>query len=136
VQLPTLLSQALVAFTIKFDNEFEHQGVDVGKLEQLARTPKNLKGMVRWGYIAIGADRVVRAAPKGRMAQQVLRPPGAVIEQRWRTEKRWRARYPTSRTFVERIRAVSRRMARGGSQPATLPHYPIMLHRGGFPDGS
>jgi len=120
VSLSTLLSQALVAFTIEFDNEFEHQmphrttnhgsaagtqqgpwlvsmamwmncmqfiggdGVAVRRLEELARTPTNLKGMVRWGYIAIGPDRVVRATSNGRRAQQVWRPLFGVIEQRWR----------------------------------------------------
>ncbi len=118
--LPTLLSQALVAFTIEFDNEFERrmphrttnhgstgeaqhgpwlvsmamwmncmqfigdEGVTVRRLEELARTPTNLNGMVRWGYVTIGADRVIRATSHGRRAQEVWRPLCGVIEQRWR----------------------------------------------------
>jgi DNA-binding MarR family transcriptional regulator len=126
--LPTLLSQALVAFTIEFDNEFEHQmphwtsnhggsrqgpwlvslamwsncmqfigeeGLPAGKLADLARTPTNLNGMVRWGYVVIAPDPadnrpkpprsqwVIRATPKGRMAQEVWRPLFGVIEKRW-----------------------------------------------------
>ena len=129
--LPTLLSQALVAFIIEFDNEFEHQmphrttnhskigsrdgpwlvsmamwstcmrfvreeGVPVGRLEELARTPTNLNGMERWGYIVIAPDPaggrakpprtrwLIRATPQGRMAQQVWQPLFGVIENRWR----------------------------------------------------
>ena len=129
--LPTLLSQVLVAFTIEFDNEFEHRtphwttnhsstagsrdgpwlaslvmwsncmqfigedGVRVGELEDLARTPTNLNGMERWGYVTVQpdpADRrpkhprsawVIRATSKGRKAQEVWRPLFGVIEKRW-----------------------------------------------------
>jgi DNA-binding MarR family transcriptional regulator len=126
--LPTLLSQTMVAFTIEFDNEFEHQmphrtsnhggsgqgpwlvsmamwsncmqfigeeGVPAGKLADLARTPTNLNGMVRWGYVVVAPDPadnrpkpprsqwVIRATPKGRMAQEVWRPLFSVIEKRW-----------------------------------------------------
>ncbi len=94
-QLPisALLSFALVAFTIEFDNEFEHrmphritnsnpevagvcrgpwltslvmycncmrfvdeQGIRASELEKLARTPTNLNGMERWGYITVAPD--------------------------------------------------------------------------------
>jgi DNA-binding MarR family transcriptional regulator len=129
--LSTLLSQALVAFTIEFDNEFEHQmphrttnhgsttgshdgpwlvslvmwsncmqfigedGVRVGELEDLARTPTNLNGMERWGYVTVQPDPadtrpkpprsawVIRATPKGKKAQEVWRPLFGVIEKRW-----------------------------------------------------
>ncbi len=114
--LPTLLSQVLVAYTIEYDNEFEHQmphrttmnrsgqgpwlvslvmwsncmrfvgeeGVTVHKLEELARTKTNLNGMQRWGYITI-EEKVIRATPKGRQAQQVWRPLFSVIDKRWET---------------------------------------------------
>jgi DNA-binding MarR family transcriptional regulator len=126
--LPTLLSQALVAFTIEFDNEFERQmphrtsnhggshqdpwlvslamwsnciqfigeeGVPVSKLADLARTPTNLNGMVRWGYIVVEPDPaakrpkpphsqwLIRATAKGRMAQEVWRRLFGTIEKRW-----------------------------------------------------
>src|SRR5580704_10816956 len=129
--LPTLLSQALVAFTIEFDNEFERQmphrttnhgstagwrqgpwlvslamwsncmrfvgeeGVTAGELEDLARTPTNLNGMQRWGYIVVEPDPadsrpkpprsgwVIRATSKGRKAQEVWRPLFGAIEERW-----------------------------------------------------
>jgi hypothetical protein len=36
------------------------EGVTARRLEELARTPTNLNGMVRWGYITLGSDRVIR----------------------------------------------------------------------------
>jgi DNA-binding MarR family transcriptional regulator len=125
--LSALLSQSLVAFTIEFDNEFEHQmphrttkqglkvdpwlvslvmwsncmqfigeeGVPVGRLEDLARTPTNLNGMERWGYVIVEPDPadkrprpprpdwLIRATPKGRQAQDVWRPLFGAIEKRW-----------------------------------------------------
>ncbi len=128
--LPTLLSQAFVAFTIELDNEFEHQmphrtsshgakdsgpwlasvvmwstcmrfvgaeGVSVRELERLARTPTNLNGMERWGYVTVAPDPadsrprpprsgwVIRATAKGRRAQEIWPPLFPRIEERWRT---------------------------------------------------
>jgi len=90
--LSALLSHALVAFIIEFDNESEHRmphrttthgltgnsldapwlvsmvmwtncmrfvgqnGVTVRELERLARTPTNLNGMERWGYVVVAPD--------------------------------------------------------------------------------
>jgi hypothetical protein len=128
--LLTLLSQALVAFTIEFDNEAEHQlphrtsrhgataggGVwlvsmvmwlncmryvsaepmTVADLVRRARTPTNLDGMRRWGYIRLAPDPagrrsrpsdrdlLVSATTKGLAAQQVWQPLTATIEARWR----------------------------------------------------
>lgn len=129
--LPTLLSHALVAFTIEFDNESEHrmphrttnhgstagsfhapwlvslamwsncmrfvgeQGVTVRELHRLARTPTNLNGMQRWGYIVVEPDPadarpkpprsgwLIRATVAGRKAQETWRPLFDVIEERW-----------------------------------------------------
>ncbi|MGA2594635.1 MAG: MarR family winged helix-turn-helix transcriptional regulator [Bryobacteraceae bacterium] len=129
--LPTLLSCALVAFTIEFDNESEHRmphrttshgatagslhtpwlvslamssncmqfvgedGVTIGELQRLARTPTNLDGMQRWGYIVVEpgpagsrakpprSEWVIRATPAGRKAQEIWRPLFGVIEKRW-----------------------------------------------------
>jgi hypothetical protein len=154
VALSALLSQALVAFTIEFDNEFEHrmphrttnhggtagpwlvsmamwmncmqfigeEGVPVRRLEELARTPTNLNGMVRWGYISIGADKVIRATRNGRRAQQVWRPLCGVIEQRWR------ARFGNERidTLRESLEAISDRI------DADLPDYLPILGYGLF----
>lgn len=132
VPLLALLSRALVAYTIEFDNEFEHlmphrttnfglkggarlgpwlvslamysncmafvneQGVPVRELESLARTPTNLKGMIRWRYVTVAPDPadkrpkppprdyLIRPTVKGREAQNVWTPLFGVIEERWR----------------------------------------------------
>ena len=129
--LSSLLSKALVAFTIEFDNEAEHRlphrttnhgatpgtlhapwlvsmamwfncmrfvdddGITVRELERRARTPTNLAGMERWGYVRVAADPadprpkppksawVVRPTNGGRMAQKVWEPLFAEIEKGW-----------------------------------------------------
>ncbi len=134
-QLPisALLSFALAAFTIEFDNEFEHrmphritnsnpevagvcrgpwltslvmycncmrfvdeQGIRASELEKLARTPTNLNGMERWGYITVApdpndptpkpprSDRLIRATAAGLGAREIWRPLFPEIENRWR----------------------------------------------------
>jgi hypothetical protein len=80
--LPTLLSQALVAFTIEFDNEAERQIRHRTTQHALASPPRSLSPLFRG----------LEPYPDG-----------------WRASLR---------------------------RPNTLPHYPMILHRGGFPDGS
>ena len=131
--LSALLSQALVAFTIEFDNEAEHRlphrttshgafvhghgdatwlvsmamwencmryvtgdPITVADLEARARTPTNLDGMRRWGYVTIdgtakrvhsgrpGRDAVLRATAAGLRAREIWRPLAGVVERRWR----------------------------------------------------
>ena len=73
-------------------------GVRVDELTRLARTETNLSGMTRWRYITIEPDRdsrskrpgkdwIIRATPKGRIAQQVWKPLFAVIEERFGKEE-------------------------------------------------
>ena len=129
--LPALLSQALVAFTVEFDNEAEHQiphrttshgaaphgdgawlvslvmyencmrylatePMSVAGLAAWARTPTNLDGMRRWGYLTIdgtarkihhghpGPDAVLAATPRGLRASALWQPLASLIEARWR----------------------------------------------------
>jgi DNA-binding MarR family transcriptional regulator len=133
--LPTLLSQAFVAFTIECDNEFEHQfphrttkgpatggswlvsmamwfncmrylgdePIQAGELERRARTPTNLAGMQRWGYLDVEPapddarskpprrDMLVSRTRRGREAQQVWAPLCDLVEQRWRERSGQRA---------------------------------------------
>jgi DNA-binding MarR family transcriptional regulator len=161
--LSALLSHALVAFTIEFDNEFERQmphrttkhgstaasphapwlvslvmwsncmrfvgdqGVRVRELENLARTPTNLNGMERWGYVVVRpdpadsrsqpprSDWVIRATPAGRKAQQIWRPLFATID------KRWQARFGKAEIdrLGESLRALARQVGR--ELPDCLP---------------
>jgi hypothetical protein len=84
--------------------------------------------------------KVVRLTAKGLEAQDQYRRRLEIIETRW--EKRFGGQ--TLRT----IRVSLRRLAGGPMEPypegwrasvpkpQTLPHFPMVLHRGGFPDGS
>jgi DNA-binding MarR family transcriptional regulator len=94
--------------------------------------------------------KVARLTPRGQQAQHRYHELTATIEQRWRD--RFGAETP------ETIRATLEPLATApegeppplfaGMQPypdnwraavrppVTLPHYPMVLHRGGYPDGS
>jgi len=94
--------------------------------------------------------KVVRLTPKGREAQEAYRKLLGTIEARWQV-RFGQDNVRTLREMLERLvgeptapqwplfgglepnpdgwRAVVRK-------PNTLPHYPMVLHRGGFPDGS
>jgi len=98
---------------------------------------------------APGRGQRIRLTPAGRRARDRYGPLTAAIEDRWRA--RWGdALIAGLRTRLERLagsadpasplvlglepypdgwRAQVRR-------PALLPHYPMVLHRGGYPDGS
>jgi DNA-binding MarR family transcriptional regulator len=78
---PWLVSMVMWSNCMRFVGE---EGITVGRLEDLARTTTNLNGMVRWGYITVERDRLIRATPKGRKAQEVWKPLFGAIEARWR----------------------------------------------------
>lgn len=71
------------------------EGVTVAELEQLARTPTNLDGMRRWGYINLAPhpdDKrakppqsawLITSTIAGRKAQEIWRPLVNTIESRW-----------------------------------------------------
>ena len=109
--------------------------------------------MIRTGGSRSAASRgkLVRLTPKGQNAQVKYRRILAVTEDRW-TERFGEVAIGDLRESLERLvgdepdgqkslllqglepypdgwRASVRR-------PNTLPHYPMVLHRGGYPDGS
>ena len=69
--------------------------ITVRELQTLARTPTNLDGMRRWGYVTIdgaadkthkgrpGPHAVLRATARGLRARETWLPAPAVIEHRW-----------------------------------------------------
>jgi DNA-binding MarR family transcriptional regulator len=93
-QGPWLVSLAMWENCMRFVGE---EGVTVRSLEELARTPTNLNGMERWGYVTVVPDPidvrpkpprtswVIHVTPAGRKAQKIWRPLFAVIEKRWKT---------------------------------------------------
>jgi len=106
----------------------------------------------KWGLAVTGPApdggrwRVARLTPKGRYAQDKYR------ERLGAVENGWQARFggPAIRAVRDALEQLTGDQARlatglepppGGwraslRSPATLPHYPMVLHRGGFPDGS
>lgn len=89
---PWLVSLAMWENCMRFVGE---KGVTVRMLEELARTPTNLNGMERWGYVDVKPDPadtrrkpprrdwMIRATPAGRKAQEIWRPLFGTIERRW-----------------------------------------------------
>ena len=72
--------------------------IGVKELERLARTPTNLNGMVRWGYLTVDAKKQVIATAKGLHAREVWASlPGMI-------EKRWEERF--GKAVVDRLRAA------------------------------
>jgi len=99
---------------------------------------------------AAGRGKIAHLTPRGLQAQRLYHDFAGTIEQRWR-ERLTGGAIDALRTSLEGLatapdgeppplfaglepypdnwRAAVRR-------PVTLPHYPMVLHRGGYPDGS
>lgn len=152
------LSLAISANLLRVLNE---KGVRVRDLPRLTGVSKESLSMAmgilrKKRFAAIGAEeagsrvKVARLTAKGKEAQDACRKLLAEIE------KHWQARF--GEKAIAALRESLQRLAgEGGAQtsplfrglepypdgwralkpkPETLPHYPMVLHRGGFPDGS
>ena len=154
--VPWLVSMAMWSTCLRFVGD---DGITVSELAWRARTGTNLAGMQRWGYITVApdpadtrsrpprSDWVIHATASGRQAQKIWRPLTGVIEDRW-AERFGGETITALRQALDRL--VSNPGARlskgleplpGGwrasvRRPDTLAQYPMVLHRGGFPDGS
>jgi hypothetical protein len=113
--LSGLLSQVLVAFTIECDNEFErqmpHRTSNYGSTAGRGAGPWLVSMENRW-QVRFG-DPAIRAVREA--LEQLTRDRARLADGLEPPPGGWRA--PLRR-------------------PVTLPHYPMVLHRGGFPDGS
>jgi hypothetical protein len=132
----------------------DEAGVRARDLPRLAGVSKEAI-KVALGFLAkrrlvVESGQLVRLTPKGRLAQEAYRKQLAVIEERWL------ARFGADgirklRESLERLvgEPTAQRSplflgltphAEGWRasipKPETLPHYPMVLHRGGYPDGS
>jgi DNA-binding MarR family transcriptional regulator len=158
--LPALLSKVLLAFTLDFEREFglslpmcanilrvlNEAGVRARDLPRLAGVSKEAIKMAL-GFLAkrhlIASGQLVSLTPKGRLAQEAYRKRLSA------TEELWRARFGNDvvklRESLEPL--LGERLFLGltpheegwrasAPKPDTLPHYPMVLHRGGYPDGS
>jgi DNA-binding MarR family transcriptional regulator len=137
------------------------EGVEVSDLPRLSGVSKeaiamSLSFLGKRGYAVIQPKsagrrgKVFLLTPKGRKAQDGYR------QLVWTMEERWQARF--GEKSIGRLRELLEQLAVGhGAQqsplfrglepypegwrasvasPEVLPHYPMVLHRGGFPDGS
>jgi DNA-binding MarR family transcriptional regulator len=100
--------------------------------------------------LAGSRTRVIRLTPAGRQAKEVYLQRLSLIESRWR-ERFGEAAIDALRRALERLVGEPDQQPSplmecliaypGGwrasvPRPATLPHFPMVLHRGGYPDGS
>ena len=109
----------------------------------------NKRGLCLEEQEGAGKARVVKLTPKGRIAQTAYRALESEIEARW--EKRLGERMARLRRALGKLMGESSRDQTGLlngiappkgcwraelPKPKTLPWFPMVLHRGGYPDGS
>ena len=157
------LSLAISANVLRIldDKGLDEQGVRVRDLPLLSGVSKEAiraaLGILRKKRLAVVESdpagsrvKMVRLTPKGREAQDSYRRLLGAIEERW--QKRFGMNTVNAlRKLLERLvgepTAELSPLFRGLEpypdgwraevrKPKTLPHYPMVLHRGGFPDGS
>jgi Mn-dependent DtxR family transcriptional regulator len=150
----------LLAFAIEFEREsdvslaicanvlrvLDEKGVRTRDIPLLTGVSKEsiamAMGILRKKSVAVVEKNVARLTPKGREAHDEYRRI-AVIEESWRS----RFGEDTIRALWELLGRSAGKLFRGLDpyadgwrasvrKPNTLPHYPMVLHRGGFPDGS
>jgi DNA-binding MarR family transcriptional regulator len=152
------LSLAICANVVRVLDE---KGVRLRDLPHLTGVSKEAIAMAlgilrKRGFAAIAADqtagraKVVGLTAAGREVQEAYGWLVGVIEERWQT-RFGKDAVPTLRSLLIRLvgepTAQASPLFRGLEpypdgwrasvpKPGTLPHYPMVLHRGGFPDGS
>jgi DNA-binding MarR family transcriptional regulator len=108
-EVPWLVSMAMWS---NFLSHLEPSGAPLSEVDDLVRMT-NLGGLLRWGYLTVTPDKVVRPTEAGQRAQQIWRPLADEIEQRWRDR------------FGDRLRSALRDLTSQFEQP--LPRYlPVM----------
>jgi DNA-binding MarR family transcriptional regulator len=135
------------------------EGVPMRDLPRLSGVSKEAIAMAlgfleKRRYVAVEPDpaasrtKVVRLAPKGRKARDAYLHLLAVIEERWQARfgedaiRKLRdslerlAGDPTASPLFRGLEPHPGGWRASVRKPGTLPHYPMVLHRGGYPDGS
>jgi len=147
-------SDLSLPLTANFVRVLDEAGLDAREIPSIAGVSKEatsmaLKFLTNTGYVSVDA-KVARLTPKGLEAQAAAPGLHADVERAWTTrplrkamaavlDQRtalseglhpypdgWRAR----KQYVEQTKAVI------DEPTGRLPHYPMVLHRGGWPDGS
>lgn len=155
--LPALLSKLLLAFAVEFEGESEvslaicanalrlmDAGVRARDLPRLAGVSKEaiataVSFLKKREYAATAGPGLTLTA-KGRHAREAYLALVPAIEERWQSRFGGDA-MRALRESLERVPAAWPEPYPDGwrasvARPEALPHYPMMLHRGGFPDGS
>ena len=138
----------------------DEQGVRVRDLPLLTGVSKEAiamaMGVLRKRRIAViepdptgSRAKVARLTPKGQEAQDAYRQLPGIIAERWqarfgkdtiralRDSLEWLVGEPTQRSPLFRgLEPYPDGWRASVRKPNTLTHYPMVLHRGGFPDGS
>lgn len=132
------------------------QGVQMRDLPRLSGVSKeaiamSLKFLAKKGCVGTktassgSRSRIVALTPKGLLAQERYRHLLGKIEEQWC--QRFGEDVEALRDSLEQLTGTSTRLLFRGLQPypegwraalpklEVLPHYPMVLHRGGFPDG-
>ena len=154
-------SELSLAMSANVVRVLDKEGVRVRELPRLTGVSKeavamSLSFLTKRGYAVVEADasgsraKVARLTTKGGKAQEAYRRLLGSIEERWRkcfgvdTIRRVReclehlVGEPTAQTspLLRGLEPYSDGWRASVVKPMTLPHYPLVLHRGGFPDGS
>jgi hypothetical protein len=148
------LSELSLPLTANFVRVIDDTGLDVRDIPATAGVSKEatamaVKYLAKTGY-ATADGKLVRLTPTGLQAQGTAPDLHARVERAWRSRELrkatqaildqqtplseglrpypegWRAR----KKYVEQTNAVI------ADPTGRLPHYPLVLHRGGWPDGS
>ena len=154
-------SDVALAISANLLRVLDQQGVRVRDLPLLTGVSKQAISMAtgiagRQGLAVVEPDpaasrgKVVRLTPAGRRAQEACRRLLATIEDGWH-ERFGPAGVHGLRQALDRLTTAPAGQSlplwlglephpagwrASVSRPRTLPHYPMVLHRGGFPDGS
>ena len=157
------ISLAIAANVLRI---LENEPVPARELPQLSGVSKEALAMAtgwlqKHGLVGFSADqrraqgKAIVLTPKGRIARQACHQLAWAIENRW-TDRL--SREPFAEDRIEALRAALERLLTASDEhgslilqgvqpysdgwrsslptPRTLPHFPMILHRGGFPDGS
>jgi hypothetical protein len=153
--LSALLSKALLAFAHEFERAselslaisanvlrlLEDEGVRVRDLPRLAGVSKESVAMAL-GFLAqrafiVKSGNVVLPTAKGREARTAYVESLRKIEEQFNAGKTLQLRKSLEALAPIETPEPHPDGWRGKlPKPETLPHYPMILHRGGFPDGS
>jgi DNA-binding MarR family transcriptional regulator len=150
------LSLAISANILRILSE---AGVRVRDLARLSGVSKeaiqtSLGYLEKRRYVTVETDaapsrtRMVRLTSTGRLAQDAYRQRLGMIEERWKSRfgqdniaslreaLRGLAGEPEQSPLFRGLEPYPDGWRAAVPKPATLPHHPMVLHRGGFPDGS